>query len=260
MRLRQVLYRAYKKGAFPFPSTISGVVPRKDDTFIVSYPRSGNTWMRLWIANALTSEPIGLRLLNDYVPGIYTQKEKIPLLPSPRFIKTHDCFPYCYPKTIYVYRDYRDVLVSYYTYATTTGQFRGSWSEFIRAPFLRQSFGAWKDHLSEAFAFAQSHPSKICMIGYEEMLSSPMICLEKVLSFCEISPQKPLEAIVEHTHFISLQQQEKRNGSLLADRGGSAFVFGEKEHWRQRFSPEDIEEVVYRQKNADWLVRLGYAI
>jgi hypothetical protein len=56
-----------------------------DDTFIVSYPRSGNTWTRFWIANLLhpeepvTRAPSRLRSLWPTVDRTRNQLSKINL-------------------------------------------------------------------------------------------------------------------------------------------------------------------------------------
>src|SRR6266581_956224 len=45
---------------------------RPDDVFIVSYPRSGNTWVRFLIANLLApDDKITFRNIENYVPSIY---------------------------------------------------------------------------------------------------------------------------------------------------------------------------------------------
>ena len=89
------------------------------DTFIVSYPKSGNTWLRFIIANMLTKELVTMKNIDEFVPDIYNFKKQINAKGEPRFIKTHNVNLKQYPKTIYIHRDYRDVLVSYYHFQKT---------------------------------------------------------------------------------------------------------------------------------------------
>ena len=44
-----------------------------DDVMIVSYPRSGNTWVRVLLANLISdsAEPVDLVELEDLVPDIH---------------------------------------------------------------------------------------------------------------------------------------------------------------------------------------------
>ena len=54
------------------------------DVFLVSYPRSGNTWLRSMIAQLLTGEKINsLRELDYIVPDIYysVPESQVPKLP-----------------------------------------------------------------------------------------------------------------------------------------------------------------------------------
>jgi hypothetical protein len=91
---------------------------RPDDVFIASYPRSGNTWVRFLIANLLApDEKITFRNIENYVPSIYKSADTLDAREGRRYIKSHNPCYELYPKLIYVYRDGRDALVSYYYYA-----------------------------------------------------------------------------------------------------------------------------------------------
>src|SRR5207249_5512725 len=90
-----------------------------DDVFLVSYPRSGNTWTRFLIANlAHPNEPTNFANIESRIPEIYLFPDRVLLnLPRPRILKSHECFDPRYKRTIYIVRDPRDVAVSYYYYA-----------------------------------------------------------------------------------------------------------------------------------------------
>ena len=89
-----------------------------DDTFVVSYPRSGNTWTRFLIANLVHPEKeVSFTNIEQLIPDTSSQSNRaLKATPRPRIIKTHEYFDHRYPKTIYIVRDPRDVALSYYDF------------------------------------------------------------------------------------------------------------------------------------------------
>src|SRR5947208_15984533 len=71
-----------------------------DDTFIVSYPRSGNTWTRFLIANlAFPAENVTFTNIERLVPDTSSQSNRaLKRTPRPRIIKSHPYFDPRYPK------------------------------------------------------------------------------------------------------------------------------------------------------------------
>lgn len=88
---------------------------RKDDIFLVSYPKSGNTWLRFLFGNLIYEEGVNFTNIISKIPDIYTSsKQELDSIKSPRIIKSHEPFLKCFQKVIYIYRDPKDVVVSYY--------------------------------------------------------------------------------------------------------------------------------------------------
>src|SRR5262250_812152 len=87
-----------------------------DDVFIVSYPKSGNTWTRFLIANLLYPEKHpDFSNINLVIPDPEAlSKRTLAKLPRPRILKSHQYFDPRYLRIIYVVRDPRDVLLSQY--------------------------------------------------------------------------------------------------------------------------------------------------
>ena len=92
---------------------------RADDTFIISYPRSGNTWTRFLIANLThPEEPVTFANIERLIPDAEAQSSRYMRgIPSPRMVKSHSYFDPRYPKVIYIVRDPRDVALSYYDFS-----------------------------------------------------------------------------------------------------------------------------------------------
>src|SRR2546428_8591396 len=97
-------------------STVAGrrVEVRPNDVFLVSYPRSGNTWIRFLIGNLVCpDDPVTFANVEQRIPSIYTYPNRV-LRRLPRILKSHEVFDPRYPRVIYIVRDARDVAVSFY--------------------------------------------------------------------------------------------------------------------------------------------------
>src|SRR5215813_414014 len=64
------------------------------DTFIVSYPRSGNTWTRFLIANLLhPDKSISFANIETLIPDIRAvPRKRLRTVPRPGVIKSHEYF------------------------------------------------------------------------------------------------------------------------------------------------------------------------
>src|SRR5580698_1578569 len=118
--MNDVLVKILYAANYVLEKDISGrafhVLP--DDIFLVSYPKSGNTWTRFLLGNLMSpDERVTFVNVERKVPDIYAKSKKaLKKIPSPRVIKSHECFDPRYRRVIYIVRDPRDVAVSAYHY------------------------------------------------------------------------------------------------------------------------------------------------
>jgi hypothetical protein len=148
--------------------------PRIDDTFLVEFPKSGITWLTFLIAS-VNLQKSGIErqptffAINDLVPDIHVSRHLPPPLPFPdmRFIKSHAGYNPLYSKVIYLVRDPRDVMVSYYAFARKLGWYNGSLHDMIKDP----QFGikAWVAHANSWLD--ETKPSvSFNVIRYEDLM------------------------------------------------------------------------------------------
>jgi estrone sulfotransferase len=230
---------------------------RPNDAFIVSYPKSGNTWVRFLLANLLAPEKqISFRNIEDYVPNIYKSSATLEDREGRRYIKTHHPCYDLYPKTVYIYRDGRDALVSYYHYATGKKVFAGTFADFIFSPFVEQ-FSSWKEHVTSALDFAAEHPDRILMLQYEEMLRQPLPCAARVTEFLEMEcDERAIAQAVEKSSFDQLKRVEQTLGGENLIKPLTFFRSGKSGQWHEYFTSEVYER--YMQENGAILRRVGY--
>lgn len=193
-----------------------------DDTFIVSYPRSGNTWMRFLIANLVHSEPVTFRNIEQVIPDIYMHSRRyLNRIPRPRILKSHESLDLRYKRLIYIVRDPRDVALSSYYFHLKQKQIEesvtieqyvdefikgliwssyGSWGQNVRSWLnTRQSgiyisplgpgasgiFGSWSENVASWMA-AGPDGRKFLLMRYEDMLASPAGELARVAEFLNV--------------------------------------------------------------------------
>jgi len=131
-----------------------GVTVYPDDVYLVSYPRSGNTWTRFLLGNLIhQDEAVTFSNIESRIPEIYFNPDRaLRALPRPRMLKSHECFQPQYPHVIYIVRDPRDVAISFYHHNVKAGNIPDDYSmasfvpRFIAGEFDCK-FGSWRDNV-----------------------------------------------------------------------------------------------------------------
>lgn len=169
---------------------------RPDDTFIVSYPRSGNTWTRFLLANLVFPDKnIDFTNIEKLIPDTSSQSSlTLKKSPGPRIIKTHDYFDCRYPKTIYIVRDPRDVALSYYQFSRKHMQIDDSVGlekfvgDFVSGQLNSAGWGTWKENVA-SWVYARMGSPRFLMLRYEDMHKNTIAELARLARFMGIDPE-----------------------------------------------------------------------
>ncbi|XP_051822397.1 sulfotransferase 1B1-like [Antechinus flavipes] len=208
---------------------------RPEDIWIITYPKSGTTWMSEIMdlikndgfAEKQKNVPITDRIpmLESAAPGILpTSTDVLEKLPSPRFVKSHLPIPLlpknfwesnC--KVIYVARNAKDVAVSYYHF-DRMNKFHpdpGTFAEYLEK-FMSGNvgYGHWHEHVTSWWEKKKDHP--ILYLFYEDIKEDPKREIKKVLQFLgKKFDEETLDRIVQHTSFESMKDNLMVNYKLL---------------------------------------------
>jgi len=165
---------------------------RPDDLFIVTYPRSGTTWMQMLCHQLTSGGDLEFGHISEVSPYIDAINEDLDFLylealPSPRFLKTH-CRLELLPgdaKRVYVARDAKDVMVSCYHYAKTFLRYRGPWGRFIDQ-FLDGKYGShlWGSYVEHVRGAVERRADpRLLFFTYREMIADLESVARRLASF-----------------------------------------------------------------------------
>ncbi len=162
------------------------ISPGGDDYWLVSYPRSGSTWLRLILANYIWDCPVveNLRDLQAYVPDVYYERSNVTprrFLNKHRIIKSHEQHRDDYLQVIYVYRRPFDCAWSYYHFNKDQDgddiEFDKFVSSFLSGELL---YGSWYDHLVR---WRDLHQGRHIFLSYESIVLDPVKYLREIIAF-----------------------------------------------------------------------------
>lgn len=166
-----------------------GLTVYPEDTFLVSFPRSGNTWTRFLVCNLINPDnPVNFAQLESRIPEIYyVPDRKLRAFPRPRVIKSHECFDPRYKRIIYIVRDPRDVLISYYEFQLKRRVITDDCSleEFLprfMESAIEPKTGSWRDHVASWMA-TRGGQQNFLLLRYEEMLANTQKEATKIAFF-----------------------------------------------------------------------------
>jgi len=195
------------------------------EILVISYPKSGRTWMRLLIGKALALHfnielgeshqdwllrPGKFKKLNSNIPLIYFSHDDKPHTKTTESINS-DKAKYYYKKIIFLFRDPRDVIVSQFfslTRRTKGNRYPGTLYEFMDD----NKYGM-RNHIRYLNVWAQARKNfkNILFISYEEMSENTSQTLKKVFDFFGIDAdlKTVINEAVEFAKFENMQQMEK---------------------------------------------------
>jgi hypothetical protein len=192
------------------------ILRRPTDVYIISYPKSGRTWLRVLIGKAIcltyrlpdemmldthklttTAGLLRTHFVHDYseiLSGLHYRR-----LPAHKG-------EYASKKVIFIVRDIKDTLVSSYFQATKrTYKFKGTISEFVRS----ETYGVKKIvAFYNVWYNNQTVPKDFLLLRYEDMHHNPAEALVKALRFMGLEPIED-RIVQEAVAFASFNNMKK---------------------------------------------------
>jgi len=192
-----------------------------DDAFLVSYPKSGNTWARFLIANLLRpQDSVGFSNIHDIIPGIDVVPHRDMLhVPRPRIIKSHQYFDPRYRRVVYIIRDPRDVALSEYHAQRKSKRISDQHpiEEFVRGFLAGEScdYGSWGEHAA-SWLSTRYGQSGFLLVRYEDMLQDTARELSRMASFLGHHPSSELiEQAVSRSRADEMRKLEKSQAGVF---------------------------------------------
>ena len=236
-----------------------------DDTFLVSYPKSGNTWVRLLVANLLSpTKPADFRAINELVPDPDSEtKRHFARMPRPRVIKSHFVFDPRYPRVIYVVRDPRDVVISEYHYQRKTRRIEDGYplERYVERFLAGETYpnnGSWGQHVG-SWLISRHNDPRLLLVRYEDLHANPQKELGRIAEYLRISATTDRMAEViklsSADRMRELEAKQTDASSLMrGSRNDVAFVRSAKSGgWKSELSESLAEKI-----EAAWGPLMGY--
>jgi hypothetical protein len=238
--------------------------PLHDDLYLVSFPKSGITWLTFLMANVHlkmsgSDKEVTFYNINDFIPDIHqTRNLKTTILsfPGHRVIKSHAEFNPLYKKIFYLMRDPRDVMVSYYWFLRNLGEFNGDLSQLIHSPVY--GIASWCRHV-QGWVERSTVGTSIDFLRYEDIKADPLKVLTRIYTLMGFSV--PEEILQDAMHLSSLENMKRLESEY--NYGGDfrfpGFKFvrkGETGGYKTELSENDINFI--NQQAATWLSLFHY--
>jgi len=238
---------------------------RYDDIYIVSFPKSGNTWILFILANMMVEKlkldmEVNLFNIHGFVPDVQAYRD-IPIdmgyFPFKRMMKSHSGFHPQYNYVLYLIRDPRSVMVSYHKFMTGLGHYEGDISGFLRD----ERFGvtAWVNHVNGWLANT-SPATRFRIIRYEDFKANPEESLDSLgglLGFRRTGEE--LARILRKTSLQQMKELEERTASMTYTRFDKNFRFvreGKVDGWRSELGIDDVSYI--KSVAGELMSRFGY--
>jgi hypothetical protein len=236
---------------------------RPDDVFIVAFPKSGTTWLAYMLSHLLTREIGGAMLsfsgMGQYVRDVnreyFARRSFSRVDRDSRFFTVHAPYDSALPNVVYVVRDPRDALVSYFHHQ----RLMVPGFDLDIAEFVTSLHGPldWGGHVEGWLA--GHHPSFL-VVTYERLKCEPADVLREVANFSGLTPQEAaITQAVDASTFKRMRAMEERLGVPGAVEKREHFVRrGIVGGWRDELDAETA--AIIEGRYGSTMEALGYEL
>jgi hypothetical protein len=246
---------------------------RPSDVFIVTFPKSGTNWVGFLLALVAADRATGSKTeitlgeSSDWVRGVNEEYSggrpllEDPRLGEPRVFKIHaPCDP-IFPRVIYVVRDPRDVMVSYYYHNRRKKlKFEISIDEYVARNDTWPC--DWGDHV--AGWLSRADQDDVLIIRYEDLKENTQASFRRIVDFCGLDlSDEQLTDYIERSSFDRMSKAEEAVRELEAAAGVTEArddlrfmrrgVVGD---WKTELSAESVRLI--EERYGDLMASLGY--
>lgn len=238
------------------------------DALLVSYPKSGNTWLRFILGDLLAGSPPDFDTIDALVPLVGSHRTAPRLLPGGRrLVKSHEALSaiplVAGARAVYVARDGRDVAASYYHAALRRGRFAGSFSAFLQE-FIDgtlDGYGPWADHVMSWCGGRLRGSPYLLVVRYEDLLAETNAVVGRVVDFLklEVGPERVAEAVVRNAASGMRARETGSKLQSLSKRTDISFVREARAgSWAAVFEEEDLRR--FEAAAGEALLLCGYPL
>lgn len=239
---------------------------QEDDIFVVTFPRSGTTWMEQIVHLLINNGEQGSKRLGDAAPWVETLPNRpqgfhkfLAAMSGRRLFTSHlpiSLMPGTHNPTarfVYVARNPKDVAVSTYYHDRSKHGYGGTWEKHFRL-FIegKVMYGSYFDHILPWWDASKGN-NNILFIKYEDMKRDLKAVVLKLVNFLQIETDDNLiNAVIEKSGFRKMANHSQTNFNWVPQQEGvpGHFRKGEIGDWRNHFTPEQnkIFDVLYLEK------------
>lgn len=197
---------------------------REDDVYIVTFLKSGTTWMQVILHNLLRDGNMDFTHIYDVSPWPSNMAfrnesiETINNLPSPRILKSHDNYAFfsndMKGKIIYVYRDGKDIALSLFHHNKNYQNQEITFDENFDAFFIDEASELnWFKFTSEWLENKNKLP--ILFISYEQLTLQFDETINKICNYLNIElTDEILKRTKHHASFEFMKINESKFGEI----------------------------------------------
>ncbi|XP_058134284.1 sulfotransferase 1C1-like [Dasypus novemcinctus] len=239
---------------------------KPDDLLICTYPKSGTTWIQEIVdmieqnGDLEKCQRTSIDFRHPFIEWVQPPEppdlDLANKMPSPRTLKSHLPIQMIPPsfweknsKIIYVARNAKDCLVSYYHFSRMNQLLPdpGTWKDYVETfKTGKVMWGSWYDHVKGWWDAKDKH--RILYLFYEDVKEDPKREIQKILKFLEKDiSDEILKKIIYHTSFDVMKHNPMANYTTLPasimDHSISPFMRkGMPGDWKNYFTVAQNEE------------------
>jgi len=221
--------------------------PSSDKTWLCSYPKSGNTMLRIAVENYFNRPTESIykdRTTGDnsplfgdnYTDAIGIKCHKVGEIPD-------------HATMVYIYRDPRDVLISYFKW--NSGLLPAE-NETLFSEFMTNMLADWKGEIESARSFAGNK----LLVRYEDIIRDPVTRYAQIFSFMQPDTEIDAEQL-ENTIKNTTKEKAFKWFEKLGANDNIMPMESKTTRWKEVMTESQIEQVT-TILGSDLLTELGY--